>query len=148
MGITGASLADPRQLAADIVMAHVEDRRWLDAFVQAVDESRNGQTLSRVLAVWGLSQTDAAAAFGVTRQAISKWLDAGAPSERAVAIADLSAATDVLVRHITRERIPAVVRRPAAKLGDRSLLDLLAASGPRAVLDACQAMFAFESAHA
>jgi len=139
-------LADPRQLAADIVTAHVDDRRWLDAFSAAVDERRRGQRLSRVLAVWGLSQTEAAAAFGVTRQAVSKWLDAGEPSDRAVAIADLSAATDLLVRHITRERIPAVVRRPAANLGGQSLLGLLATRGARAVLDACQAMFAFQDA--
>jgi predicted transcriptional regulator len=98
------------------------------------------------LAVWGLNQSDAASLFGVTRQAISKWLATGAPTRRLTTIADMSAATDVLVRHLTRDRIPAVVRRPAANLGGRSLLDLLAAKGARAVLEACQAMFAFERA--
>jgi predicted transcriptional regulator len=140
------SLADPRELAAEIVTVHGGDRGWLDAFTEALESSRNGDALGRVLAVWGLSQTDAGDAFGVTRQAVSKWLAAGAPSERTVAIADLAAATDILVRHLNRDRIPAVVRRPAANLGGRSLLDVLSASGARAVLEACRAMFAFEHA--
>jgi hypothetical protein len=37
---------------------------------------------------------------------------------------DLAAATDELDRRVKRERIPAVVRRPASDLGGRSLLDL------------------------
>jgi hypothetical protein len=137
------SLADPRELAAEIVTVHGDDRGWLDAFTEALESSRNGDALGRVLAVWDLSQTDAGDAFGVTRQAVSKWLAAGAPT---VAIADLAAATDILVRHLNRDRIPAVVRRPAENLGGRSLLDVLSASGARAVLEACQAMFAFEHA--
>ncbi len=138
------SIADPRALAAEIVTVHGDDRGWLDAFTEALESSRNGDSLGRVLAVWGLSQTDAGGAFGVTRQAVSKWLAAGPPSERAVAIGDLAAATDILVRHLNRDRIPAVVRRPAENLGGRSLLDVLATTGSRAVLEATQAMFAFE----
>ena len=48
----------------------------------------------------------------------------GTPDDRAVALADLSAATDVLERYVRRDRIPAVVRRPAEVLGGRSLLEL------------------------
>jgi predicted transcriptional regulator len=140
------SIADPRVLAAEILTRHGDDRAWMDTFSEALESSRNGDALARVLAVWGLSQTDAGDAFGVTRQAVSKWLASGAPSERAVAIADLAAATDLLVRHLSRDRIPAVVRRQAANLGDRSLLDVLATDGARAVLDACEEMFAFERA--
>jgi predicted transcriptional regulator len=140
------SIADPRVLAAEILTRHGDDRAWMDTFSEALESSRNGDALARVLAVWGLSQTDAGDAFGVTRQAVSKWLASGAPSERAVAIADLAAATDLLVRHLSRDRIPAVVRRQAANLGGRSLLDVLATDGARAVLDACAEMFAFERA--
>jgi hypothetical protein len=138
--------ADPRVLAAEILTEHGGDRAWMDTFSEALEASRNGDSLGRILAVWGLSQTDAGDAFGVTRQAVSKWLAAGAPSERAVAIADLAAATDLLVRHLSRDRIPAVVRRPAANLGGRSLLDVLATDGARAVLEAGEEMFAFERA--
>src|SRR5262245_26349240 len=85
-------ITDPRKLAAEIITGHGDDRAWLDAFTEALETSRNGDALGRVLAVWGLSQTDAGDAFGVTRQAVSKWLATGAPSERAVAIGDLAAA--------------------------------------------------------
>ena len=62
--------------------------------------------------VWDLSQAAAARRFHVSRQAFAKWLRQGAPAERATAVADLAAATDLLVRHLKRDRIPAVVRRP------------------------------------
>jgi predicted transcriptional regulator len=140
------SIADPRVLAAEILTEHGGDRAWMDTFSETLEASRNGDSLGRILTVWGLSQTDAGDAFGVTRQAVSKWLATGAPSERAVAIADLAAATDLLVRHLSRDRIPAVVRRPAVNLGGRSLLDVLATDGARAVLEACEGMFAFERA--
>jgi hypothetical protein len=143
---TSPALVDPRVLAAEILRTRGEDRAWLDAFSEALDEHRNGDGLAYVLSVWGLSQTEAGGAFGVSRQAVSKWLAAGAPSDRAVAIADLAAATDILVRHLTRDRIPAVVRRPAANLAGRSLIEVLATDGAHAVLEACAEMFAFERA--
>ena len=138
---------DPRQKVAEIVAAHGDDPVWLDAFAEALDERRQVEPLIRILAVWGLTQTDAAAAFGVTRQAISKWVATGVPTDRAVALAELSAATDLLVHHIRRDRIPAVVRRTAQNLADRTLLDVLVDDGATAVLTACQSMFAFENAN-
>ena len=47
--------------------------------------------------------------FGVSRQAIAKWRVHGVPDDRLVALADLDAATDVLLRYVRPERIPAVV---------------------------------------
>ncbi|MEN8375360.1 MAG: hypothetical protein ABFS34_07925, partial [Gemmatimonadota bacterium] len=81
--------------------------------------------LERFLALWDLSASEAARAFGVSRQALSKWRQSGVPADRMDAVMDLAAATDVLDRWIKRERIPAVVRRPAANLSGRSLVDLL-----------------------
>ena len=97
--------------------------------------------------MWNLNRSEAGASFGVSRQALTKWLDGGVPEERAAAVADLSAATDLLVRHLRRGRIPAVVRRPAPALGGRSLLDLLGTGDIAAVLRACRSMFAFGDLH-
>ncbi len=80
--------------------------------------------LDRLMASWDLSAAGTGRIFGVTRQAVAKWRGSGVPDERAVALADLAAATDVLERYVRRDRIPAVVRRPAALLGDRSMLEL------------------------
>ncbi|MCB1746242.1 MAG: helix-turn-helix transcriptional regulator [Gammaproteobacteria bacterium] len=138
------SRTDPAAAAAAVYRAHAGDRDWLDAFSACLDRHRAGQALSRILAAWGLSQAEAARLFGVTRQALAKWLDRGPPAERAESIADLAAATDLLLHYLKRERIPAVVRRAAPALGGRSLLDLLGQGRSRAVLEACRDMFAFE----
>ena len=138
---------DPREAAATLVARRRDDRGWLDEFAASLDRHRAAQSFARVLSAWDLSRSEAARYFGVTRQALSKWLRQGVPAERAEAVADLAAATDLLVHHLKRDRIPAVVRRPAPQLGNRSLLDLLAAGDTRAVLEACRAMFRFEEAH-
>lgn len=132
---------NPAAVAEAIITAHAGEVEWLDAFAEALDRQRGGQQLARVLEVWGLSQAEAARVFGVSRQAVGKWLASGPPAERAEAVADLAAATDVLVRHLRRDRIPAVVRRNAPRLGGRSLIDLLGGGNSGDVLASCRAMF-------
>jgi predicted transcriptional regulator len=135
----------PAKAAQTILEAH-GDSTWLDEFSELLDRRRAGRALGRILDVWGLSQSEAARLFGVTRQAVSKWLAGGVPTERSEAIGDLAAATDLLVRHLKRDRIPAVVRRRARALNGRSLVDLLAATRTHDVLEACRSMFDFERA--
>lgn len=138
----------PSELAGAILQTHGSSSDWLDEFAEALDRGRAGQELGRVLDVWGLSQSEAAVLFGVSRQALSKWLHRGVPAERITAVADLSAATDLLVRYLKRERIPAVVRRPAPALQGRSLIELVGAARTGDVLFACRAMFDVAGIHA
>lgn len=145
--IDGLGRLDPKAAAERLLEAHKGDADWLDAFAEHLDRQRNAEALERALGVWNLNQSDAARLFGVSRQAISKWLAQGVPAERAGAVADLAAATDLLVHHLKRERIAAVVRRRAPALGDRSLLGLLERQDSRAVLRACRDMFEFAEAH-
>ena len=79
--------------------------------------------------------------FGVSRQAASRWLEAGIPPGRVQAVADLAEATDLLSRYVKRERIPAVVRRPSEMLGGRSLYELALESRHQEVRDAVARMF-------
>lgn len=144
--LDGIADLDPREAASFVAAAHGGRRGWLDEFSEYLDRYRAGQSLARTLAVWGLSQAEAARLFGVSRQAVGKWIDAGVPVERTEAVADLAAATDLLVHYLKRDRIPAVVRRPVARMSDRSLLDLLAKGQTGAILAACRDMFAFERA--
>lgn len=130
------------------VLVEQADEAWLAELQRSLDRRLAHPALDRLLAVWDLSQADAARLFGVTRQAIGKWRAQGPPAGRAGALADLAAATDLLVRHLKRDRIPAVVRRPATRLEGRSLLDLAAAGRTRDLLLACREMFAFGDAHA
>jgi predicted transcriptional regulator len=137
---------DPREAAAKLAAAHQKELGWLDEFAEYLDRHRAGQSLARTLTVWDLNQSQAARLFGVSRQALSKWLDQGVPAERAEVIADLAAATDLLVRYLKRDRIPAVVRRSVAMLNNQSLLDLLTAGETRTLLQACRDMFDFDQA--
>ncbi|QBI19533.1 hypothetical protein ER308_08200 [Egibacter rhizosphaerae] len=139
---------DPAQAATELVAAHGDDTAWLDRFAEALDRQRGAQQLERVRSVWGLSQAETARVFGVSRQAVSKWLGRGVPSERAEAIADLAAASDLLTRYLQRDRIPAVVRRPAPALSDRSLLQIAAEGETGEVLRACREMFDVTGVHA
>lgn len=138
---------DPGAVARELVEARGGDT-WLDEFTAELDRARAGDELRRVLEVWGLNQSEAAVIFGVTRQAVSKWLRSGVPTDRTEAVADLAAATDLLVRYLKRDRIPAVVRREATALDGSSLLDLVAEGRTADVLGATRAMFAFERATA
>lgn len=136
-------------------LSEAASQEWLTELVASLVEARPGspdpatarQSLARICRVWGLSQAQAATLFGVSRQALGKWLSRGVPSERLEAVAYLAAATDILVHYLKPDRIPAVVRRKATRLGGKSLLDLVRADHPREVLEACRKMFRFEGAH-
>ena len=138
----------PEEVADRTFAAHKQDSAWLDAFTERLDRLRTGASFARTLEVWGLSQAEAGRLFGVSRQAVGKWLRQGAPPERAGAMADLFAATDLLVRHLKRDRIPAVVRRPIPARDGESLVALWGRGETRAVLAVCRDMFRFDRAHA
>jgi len=129
----------PEAAAATIVAA--ADPSWTRRFVDELDRTVRTDPLERFTELWDLSNSAAAGVFGVSRQAFSKWLKTGPPAGRSESVANLSAATDRLDRHIKRERIPAVVRRSAPALGDRSLLDLASAGETQKVAEAVEAMF-------
>ena len=101
----------PEEAADRTFAGHEHDRDRLNAFTERLDRLRGGISFARTIEIWGLSQAEAAHLFGVSRQAVGKWLRQGAPPDRAGAMAHLSAATDLLVRHLERDRIPAAVRR-------------------------------------
>jgi len=135
----------PQKLAEALVAARGDRPAWLDEFSEELDRRRAGRELERLLTVWGLSQSEAARLFGVSRQAVSKWLERGVPSERLESLADLAAATDLLVRYVKRDRVPAVVRRQFPAANGRSLLELVGEGRTRRVLEVCRAMFDFAS---
>ena len=135
-----------RAVVAQLFAEHSE--LDLDLIAEELDRVRKLSSLRHVIEVWDLSLSDVATIFSVSRQAVAKWVAAGPPSERAPAVAELAAATDLLVRHIKRDRIPAVVRRAAPGLGGLSLVELAHSGGTSAVVVMCRKMFAFEAATA
>jgi predicted DNA-binding protein (UPF0251 family) len=147
MAVEATRLVELSPGEAARVLVQQADDEWLTELQINLDRRRARADLDRILAVWDLNQSEAAELFGVSRQAIAKWRSTGVPAGRVEALSDLAAATDQLVRHLKRDRIPAVVRRPSARLGGVSLLELVAAGRTREVLEACRAMFRFGDAH-
>lgn len=135
-----ATRRSPNSVAEQIV-ADAPDERWIRALVDDLDRRVRIAPLERLLMLWDLSASEAAGMFGVSRQAFSKWRRSGPPAERTPAVAAIAAATDLLDRHVKRERIPAVVRRPAAALGGRSLYELASDGRYTEVRDAVREMF-------
>jgi len=129
------------QREAERLIAEAPSLDWLRDLTDELDRAVRRTPLERLVRLWGLSNAEAARLFGVSRQAFAKWLKGGVPSERAPAVADLAAATDLLDRRIKRERIPAVVRRRSALLGGRSLHDMALAGEHAAVRAAVATMF-------
>jgi len=129
-----------QEVARDLIR-RAPDQSWLRELTDALDRQVRAAPLERIATLWGLSGTELGRMFGVSRQAVSKWMRAGVPADRTPALADLAAATDLLDRRVKRERIPAVVRRQAPNLGGRSLLEIACEGGHRDVLGAVSRMF-------
>ena len=143
-----ASGTAPGRAAQAIVAEHELDPDWLDEFTTALYRHRQGRELDRILEVWGLNQSEAGRRFGVSRQAVAKWMAGGIPSDRVEAIGNLAAATDLLVHYLKRDRIAAVVRRPVAAAGGPSLLDLFGQARFDEILTTCREMFDFAAVSA
>jgi hypothetical protein len=115
----------PDELARELVGS--ADADWLRDLVDALDKEVRTGPLARLTSLWGLSNAAAARIFGVSRQAFSKWLASGPPSDRADDVAAVDNITIVLDRYVKRERIAAVVRRESPNLDDRSIIGMLEA---------------------
>ncbi len=136
----------PREAAARLLAEH--DDRWVAQLADELERRLSGRRLERVMRLWMLSRAELGALFGVSRQAVSKWLRDGVPPDRAEQVADVEAVTDLLERYLKRERIPAVVRRRADRLGQSSLVELVSAGHSHEALRLTRQMFAFTDAHA
>lgn len=128
----------PDRAARDLVDS---DSAVAVALVQALERQLSAEPLRRLERVWQLSSSQAAGLFGVSRQAYAKWHAGGVPADRRADVADLDAATSELLARVAVDRIPAVVRRPAAMLDGRSLLEVAAADGAAAVRAAVEHAF-------
>lgn len=129
----------PEELAHDLVDS--ADADWLRELVDALDREVRVEPLRRLTKLWDLSNAAAGRMFGVSRQAFTKWLAKGPPPDRAADVAYVSTITDLLDLYVKRERIPAVVRRRAPLLGDRSIIDAVEGGAYEETANQVRAMF-------
>ena len=135
----------PREVAAKLAAEHSPG--WVLELTAELAGYVRGQELERIMRVWRLSRAELGALFGVSRQAVSKWIAGGVPSDRAPQVADVEAITDLLERHLKPTRIAAVVRRRAAGLGDASLIELVTSGRHQEALALTRRMFTFTDVH-
>lgn len=126
-------MGSARELADELVASH--DPTWVAELIDALATHARASELATSQAILGATDAELGQMFGVTRQGIKQWMTNGVPTARLAAVADLAAASDILRRKLRIERIPAAIRRPAPNLGNRSLLQLGIAEGPRAFYD-------------
>ena len=136
--VVALSSADPGRTAAALVSADAEGAARL---AQYLERHLSTAPLDRFERVWQLSSSQAAAVFGVSRQAYAKWRSGGIPAERRVDVQLVDQATAALLDHVKIDRIPAVVRRPSTALGGRSLIEVARSHDLLAVRDQVEVIF-------
>jgi transcriptional regulator with XRE-family HTH domain len=129
---------------------HVEDDLVAQRFLRRVRFHLNHpdtmNPLRRIMEAFGLSKTDTAKLFGVTRQAISQWLADGIPSERQEKLTALLALLDILQRKLKADRLPGIARRPANAYGGLTMLEVIAADRHDELLAITRESFGWDQA--
>lgn len=144
--MTALAELDPREAAARLLDEHGD--AWVSQFAQELDQRLSGRQLDRVMRLWRLSRAELGELFGVSRQAVTKWLSDGVPADRSPVVADVEAITDLLDRYLRRDRIAAVVRRDAPRLGGTSIIGLVQSGRSSDALRLTRQMFTFADVHA
>lgn len=137
---------EPRDAAVQLLAEH--DEAWVMKLTEELDRHLSGRRLERVMRRWQLSRAQLGELFGVSRQAVSKWIADGVPEDRARQVADVEAITDLLDHYLKRDRIAAVVRRQSPGLDGMSLIELVSSGRSSDALRLTRRMFAFTDVHA
>lgn len=87
--------------------------------------SESDPPLERIRQVFALNLTQLGAIFGVSRQAVTQWLESGVPDDRLEKVATVASIADLLAYRLRSDRIPGVVRREAPAYGGLSALDMI-----------------------
>ena len=135
---------EPLLLPAEAAFPRIDDDpeallRFRRLVAQALQAEQSD--LERAQDVFGLSVTELAGLFGVTRQAASLWLIDGPPSARLSKVASVAAVADILAHRLKPARIAGIVRKPTAAYGGRSMLELIAADEHEWLLESVRRSF-------
>jgi hypothetical protein len=141
LSVAAGIIGDVNQLRSSPVILPVAID--FDGFTRAVlDElSGAGSALRSLLVSWRLSTAEVARLFSVTRQAMQQWLEGGVPPARQPKVLAVLRIVDLLGRNIRPERIPGIVRSPAAGYDGASMLQLIAQDRHQELLDSVARSF-------
>lgn len=97
--------------------------------------------LERIRNVFDLSLTELGDLFGVSRQAVTQWLEYGIPEDRLAKVTTVVAVADLFDYRLRSERIPGIVRREAAAYGGRTALQMIKQGDHQALLETARDSF-------
>ena len=137
----------PREMVEFLFRSHEKDEAWLEAVSEQLNRRLPATSFARNLQVWNVNEEETARIFEVNSETVREWLEGELPSAIAQTVSDIGAATDLLTRHLKRDRIPAVVRRGMERYGGHSLMDMLMDGDTEKILTICRSMFEFERAN-
>jgi hypothetical protein len=81
--------------------------------------------LERIKEIFDLNLTQLGELFGVSRQAVTQWLESGVPEDRLEKVATVASIADLLEYTLRTDRIPGVVRREARAYGGMTALEMI-----------------------
>lgn len=99
--------------------------------------------LNRISQTFGLSETELAGLFGVTRRSIAKWRLRGVPVERAADVDRVRGLAASFTRRFISVRIPEIVRMPGKSLDGKTVLTLISHSGVEPVYAYLERLFSY-----
>ena len=104
------------------------------------------QVLDEIRTTFGLSETELAALFGVTRPSVAKWRLRGVPAERAADVDRVRELAVYFTRRFVAVRIPQIIRTPGKGLGGKTVLAVIAKSGVDPVYAYLERLFSYTAA--
>jgi transcriptional regulator with XRE-family HTH domain len=108
-----------------------------------LSRSSSSAKLRSIAKILGLSQTELATLFGVRQPSLAEWIVNGVPTARVANVERFYDLAQVLSREVKATRIPSIVRTPDAWLGNRSILDVVAAEGVEPIYGYLARLFSY-----
>lgn len=103
--------------------------RTLANAMERVFRARGSHELLTVKTAFALTPKELGGLFGVSRQAVDKWMDSGVPTRHVAEVDRVAEIARDLKRRFKAQRLPAIVRGPMAILDSRSIYDVLRDEG-------------------
>lgn len=103
----------------------------------------DGDALSEIRSIFGLSEHELADLFGVRRESVTGWRLNGIPQTRRASVERLLDLARVLDRDLKPERIPEIVRTHDDWLPHGTILATIAREGPDAVYSYLRRLFSY-----
>ena len=111
--------------------------------IPTATERVGADALDLIRGVFGLSETEVARLFSVSRPALGRWREGGVPVERGADVDRVRELAEYFHRKFLPVRIPQIVRTRGRGLGDKTVLTVIAESGVQPVYAYLERLFSY-----